>query len=92
MEGVGHPGPETGPTARSRLPDLGPFVVGHHPDLRPEAIEQPGPLPGAEDGRSGHVEAELDPGVHLVGVLAAGAPARAEPELQFGQGDGAAKG
>ena len=87
MEGVGHPGAEP---LHGQLPvaQLGSLVVDHHPDLGSQALEQPGPLPRPEARRPGHVEAQLDPGAHLVGVLAAGATAGTEPELQLGDGNG----
>ena len=54
----------------------------------PEALEQAGPLTGPERGGAADVEAQLHPRVDLVGVLAAGTAARAEPDLQLGDRDG----
>ena len=84
VEGVGHPGAES---LHGQLPvaHLGSLVVDHDPYLRSEALEEPGPLPRPERRGSGHVESELDPGAHLVGVLTTGTTAGSEPELQLGR-------
>ena len=86
-QGVGHPRPEA---FDGQLPvaDLRSFVVGHHPQLRAETLEEPGPLAGPQRGRPGHVEPQLHPRAHLVGVLTTGPAAGRKPELQLGQGNG----
>ena len=86
MESVGHPCAEP---LHGQLPvaHLGPLVVSHDPYLRAETVDQPAALPRPQRRGSGHVEAELDPGAHLVGMLTAWTRTAAEPELQLGPRD-----
>ena len=69
------------------ISDLGSLVVSHDPDLRTETVQQPSALSGPQRRGSCHVEPEVDPGAHLVGMLAAGSRTAAESELQLGHRD-----
>ena len=70
------------------IADLRSLIVRHDPDLPTEAIEQPRPLPRPKRPGVCYVESQLNPGVDLVGMLAPGAAAGAESELQLGEGNG----
>jgi len=58
VQGGGHPlsEPLHGQLA---VAGLGALVVHHHPQLRAEPVEQPGPLPGPQGRRAADVEAQL---------------------------------
>ncbi len=82
------PGAGSRPALRLRVWDR--FVVGHHPHVGAEPGQQPGPLRArSATASAGHVEAQLDPGVRAVGVLAARAAAGAEPHRELVERDGA---
>jgi hypothetical protein len=87
VEGGGHPLTEPG-DRQLTVATLGSLIVGDHPDLGTQLLEESDPLAGSERRRPGHIKAKLHPGVDLVGVLAAGPAARGEAELELGQRDG----